>query len=253
MQITKLCRVDLPGKVDKSLVIRSRHVAQMNYSRKIRQRTPRNNESSWRGAEDSFIYYHRAISKSPGAHSRMLAEKVKQQPIEFSFPFSVLQSAHVGRFRILVYAAKLVKICTSETSDIPYTALTAKFPIEIYRWELTTIRSQKSRISARTNSCKVWISLVKMVHWWNDAAGLQDGRLSFYQYLYKDFEQHLVQRCWSASQKWRAQKRRAEPKGCPTNPEYAQTYFGTPPWTALVHLKIPHQSTQIPASPSKSQ
>ena len=61
MQIIKLCRVDLPSKVDKSLVIRSRQVAQMNYSRKIRQRTPRNNETSWRGAEDSFIYYHKAI------------------------------------------------------------------------------------------------------------------------------------------------------------------------------------------------
>ena len=63
----------------------------------------------------------------------MLAEKVKQKPIEFSFPLSVLPFAHLGRFRILVYAAKIAKICTSETSDIPYTALTAKSFIEIYR------------------------------------------------------------------------------------------------------------------------
>ena len=133
MQITKLCRVDLPSRVDKSLVTKSRQSAQLNYSRKIRQRTPRNNESSWRGAEDSLIYYHRAIQKSPGAQSRTFIEKVKQKPIEFSCPLSVLPLAHLGRFRILVYAAKIVKICTSETSDIPYTALTAKSFIEIYR------------------------------------------------------------------------------------------------------------------------
>ena len=60
MQITKLCRVDLPSTFDKSLVIKSRHNARLNYSRKIRQRTPRNNESSWRRSEDRFIFYHRA-------------------------------------------------------------------------------------------------------------------------------------------------------------------------------------------------
>ena len=99
MQITKLCRVDLPSRVDKSLVIKSRHSAQLIYSRKIRQRTHTNNESSWRAQRIGFVYHHTNEFKSPGAQCRMVAKKVKRLPIDMRRALYAFPLAHLGRFQ----------------------------------------------------------------------------------------------------------------------------------------------------------
>ena len=61
-----------------------------------------------------------------------------------------------------------------------------------------------------------------------------------------------VQRFWEIS--YTKILSASQRKGCPTNPRYAQAYFGTPPWTVLrpfPNPKIP--KSQVPVSPSSTK
>ena len=128
-------------------------------NRKIRRYTPTRNESSWVLEEDRFFRHHSPILKSAGAQSRTSAKHAKSKWTELSIPLSALLSSHLGRILIRFHRGQNHKIGTSETWDIPYTALTEKFSIGKYRWNYMINRLQKSRMSAASKLCKVWIFL----------------------------------------------------------------------------------------------